>query len=231
MSQQITLAQLQAAMAQHQCTAEHVLAAGYTCPEYTAQQTAQAAPVALSGAFDLMSFAQTAAPTASGNRTPAWECSIEELRGRVIVRDLQTPGHKDELNAKLRLNLAPVYVDLGAYGTLPDGSPIVHFVVPRAQQAAAEQKLKSDVMSGLHDKALLDAAQRCKASAEKKAENRGKRAPVDAAAATAALAALESGALGGQIAVEAAPQVQVSAEAPTLQLNTADLGGLTLPVL
>ena len=157
--------------------------------------TTQVAAVA-SAAFNLMAFAQTAAPSAAREkRTPAWECGVEELRTRISIRDLQTPAKKDEANAKLRIQLAPQYVELSAYGTLPDGSPIVQFVVPRAAEEQARNKLLADVAAGVHDQALLKAAQACKVSAEKKKANAAKKVPQDSAAAEAAIAALENGAL------------------------------------
>lgn len=238
--QVITLAQLQAAMAANACTAEAVLAQ-YDCPEYIApvatvvEQPAAVAvatqptvetvaavidPAVVAG-FNIMAFAQTAVPAAgSERRTPAWECTIEELRERVNVRDLQTPGKKDELNAKLRLNLAPVYAELTAYGLTPEGTPITHFVVPRQHEEVAKAKMKADVMAGLHDAALLDAAQRCKASSEKKAANKLNKAPQDTAGALAALAALEAA---------QAPAVEVGVQAtPTMTLDQAAVADLGL---
>ena len=243
MKQVITLAQLNAAMVSNACTAEAILAQ-YDCPEYMAQTApvVAAAPVAAhvvaeavvtpvaaavvqsTAPFDLMSFAQTTVPAAgSEKRTPAWECDIVELRSRVIIRDLQTPQKRDEANAKLRINLAPVYVDLTAYGTTTspvDGSvaPIIHFVVPREHEEAAKAKIFADVQSGMHDVALKEAALKVKASAEKKAANRLIKAPQDTAAAMDALAALEA---------QSAPVVGLE------QAAIADLGlaGITLPVL
>lgn len=229
MKQVITLAQLQAAMQQYNCPAERVLAS-YDCPEYVAQQTATpalsvAASAATGGAFDIMSFAASAPVSASGERrTPAWEATIEDLRSRVIIRDVQTPNKKDEANAKLRIQLAPQYVDLAAYGTAPDGSKLVHFIVPRAYQAQAEAKLLADVQAGMHDAALKEAAEKCRQSAEKKKANKAKKAPVDAAAAAAALQALEAG-IGGGVSVE---QVAPVSQEPALDLG---LGGVVMPTL
>lgn len=235
MKQVISLAQLQAAMQQYNCTAEHVLAS-YDCPEYVAQQAAQQSTQvnvgvlgagAAGAAFDLMAFAAAAPVSASGERrTPAWEATIEELRSRVIIRDVQTPNKKDEANAKLRIQLAPQYVDLAAYGTAPDGGKLVHFIVPRAYQAQAEAKLLADVQAGMHDAALKEAAEKCRLSAEKKKANKAKKAPVDAAAAAAALQALEAG-IGGGVALEQ-PQVAPVTQEPTLDLG---LGGVVMPTL
>lgn len=237
MKQVITLAQLNATVAQGH-TVEAVLAS-YDCPEYVQAQAAaqvQAAPqVAVAGgggAFNLLAFAQTqVASASSAKRAPHWEVPVEELRKRVIIRDVQTPQKKDEANAKLRIQLAPQYVDLKAYGTMPDGSKIVHFVVPRAQEEAAKAKLLADVMSGMHDDALLAAAAACKGSAEKKKANASaKKAPQDAQMAADAIKALESATAptlavaGGGVSLE---QQLNMAVAPEQSL----LGGITLPTL
>lgn len=229
MKQVISLAQLQAAMQQYNCTAEHVLAS-YDCPEYVAQTanpTVSVTTAATGAAFNLMAFAAAAPVSSSGERrTPAWEATIEDLRSRVIIRDVQTPQKKDEANAKLRIQLAPQYVDLSAYGAAPDGSKLVHFIVPRAYQAQAEAKLLADVQAGMHDAALKEAAEKCRQSAEKKRANKAKKAPVDAAAAAAALQALEAG-IGGGVALEQ-PQVAPVTQEPTLDLG---LGGVVMPTL
>lgn len=240
MKQVITLAQLQGAMAQNGYTAEQILSQ-YDCPEYAQALAAQATPtVAVAGAvvgagaaFDLMAFAATKAPTAGRNdRVPAWEATIEDLRSRVIIRDVQTPNKKDEANAKLRIQLAPQYVGLSAYGTMQDGSPIVHFVVPRANEEQAKAKLLADVASGMHDVELKAAAEKCKLSSEKKKANalNKKKAPQDTQAAADALAALETASvapvvLGG---TEAAPlEAQFDAAMGGIQLG----GGIELPTL
>lgn len=228
MKQQISLAQLQGAMAQYNCTAEQVLAT-YDCPEYTASQvsvgTVNVATTA--AAFDLMAFAAAAPVSASGSakRCPAWEATIEDLRERVLVRDVQTPNKKDEANAKLRIQIAPQYVKLSAYGTNADGSEIVHFIVPRHLQAQAEAKLLADVKAGVHDAELKAAALRCKASSDKKAANKANKAPLDANAAQAALAALEA---GMNVQVQAAPVVAVE---PAVQALDLGLGGGVMPTL
>lgn len=215
-------------MAQYSCTAEQVLA-NYDCPEYAATQVSvgTVAPAA-EAAFDLMAFAAAAPVSASGSakRCPAWEATIEDLRERVLIRDVQTPNKKDEANAKLRIQIAPQYVKLSAYGTNADGSEIVHFIVPRHLQEQAEAKLLADVKAGVHDAELKAAALRCKASADKKAANKATKAPLDAGAAQAALAALEA---GMNMQVQEAPVVTAE-PAPALNLGLG-LDGVVMPTL
>lgn len=193
--------------------------------------TGEVVQTALPAGFDIMATLQgRVAAEKSGGREPNWAVSIEELRSRVTFRDGQPVGKKDESVRWLRPYLAPNPIAIETiYGTMPNGAPKNHFVVPAQNEEAAKDQLLQIALSGQWDELLLATAAEQK---KKKEENDKKpnKAPVDTAAADAALSELSTAAPMDQAAVGGLPQAGdlplSTAPAGNTQVSTGTLPGM-----
>lgn len=168
---------------------------------------------ALPAGFDLNSTLTGRLPSEKSTSRPKnYEVDIVELRSRVTFRDGQPPGQKDETVVWLRPYLSPNPVAVEEInGLQQDGAPKNHWVVPAQFEDAARDKIMELFASGMYDKQLLDVAELQKQKDIEKA-NAPTKAPVDQAAADAAL---------GELANAAPVTAPVAQELPAMPTGTA----------
>lgn len=184
-------------MAQPAATAP-VTAAPTAAVAQTAAPTTPAsnevAQVAAPAGFNLFAYAVHKEKAESSNaRKPAWECTVEELRERVTFRDVQAPSNRNSAEYHLRPFLSPKSLPLEeVLGADQHGNLINTIIVPAQYADAAKEKFIEQVVNqGYLDQILLRTAQEIKVAKEERAAA-PKKAPVDTAAADAALADLEA---------------------------------------
>lgn len=161
---------------------------------------------ALPPGFDLNSALAGRVPSEKSTSRPKnYEVSIEELRSRVTFRDGQPVGQKDATVVWLRPYLSPNTIAVEEInGVQEDGAPKNHWVVPAQFEDAARAEIMKLFASGMYDKQLLAVAEQQRQKDEEKA-NAPTKAPVDQAAADAAL---------GELAAAAPVQAPAAQELP-----------------
>lgn len=163
-------------------------------PAQVAPASNEVQQVALPTDFNLMAFATHKEKAESSSaRKPAWECTAEELRERVTFRDVQAPSNRNHAEYHLRPFLSPKSLPLEeVLGNDANGNPINTIIVPAEYaEGAKEQFLAQVVKPGYMDALLLRVAQEIKEAKEER-DAAPKKAPVDTAAADAALSDLEA---------------------------------------
>ncbi|QMP18268.1 hypothetical protein phiV141_11 [Vibrio phage phiV141] len=218
------------APAMAQATAATV-AAPVAAAQAPAPASNEVAQVAAPADFNIMAFAVHKEKAESSNaRKAPWECTVEELRERVTFRDVQAPSNRNSAEYHLRPFLSPKSLPLEeVLGADANGNAINTIIVPaQYADAAKEQFINTVVNAGYLDQILLRTAQELKVAKEER-DAAPKKAPVDTAAADAALADLEAAnvaqtapvaptaqvaPVAAPVAEQAVPQAQV---APTAQ--------------
>lgn len=168
---------------------------------------------ALPANFDLNATLTGRLPSEKSTARPKnYEVDIVELRSRVTFRDGQPPGQKDETVVWLRPYLSPNPVAVEEInGLQQDGAPKNHWVVAAQYEDAAREEIMKLFASGMYDKQLLDVAELQKQKDIEKA-NAPTKAPVDQAAADAAL---------GELANAAPVEAPAAQELPAMPTGTA----------
>lgn len=192
----------------------HGAVAGAGAVPHSAPVTAEVQQVALPQGFDLMQFAIHKEKAESSNaKTPVWELPIEDLRERVTFRDVQAPSNRNPAEYHLRPFLSPKSLALEAVlGTDAQGNPVNTIIVPTEySEAAKEDFMNRLVRPGYFDNLLLATAEELRL-AKLERDAAPKKAPVDTAAADAAMADLE--AMQGAGVPAGAPAGAVVGQAP-----------------
>lgn len=202
-------------------------AAPVAAPVAAAQAPAQAAPasnevaqVAAPADFNIMAFAVHKEKAESSNaRKAPWECTVEELRERVTFRDVQAPSNRNSAEYHLRPFLSPKSLPLEeVLGADANGNAINTIIVPaQYADAAKEQFINTVVNAGYLDQILLRTAQELKVAKEER-DAAPKKAPVDTAAADAALADLEAANVAQAAPVAGGVPTGIPAGVPTDQV-------------
>lgn len=175
---------------------------------------------ALPAGFDLNSTLTGRLPSEKSTARPKnYEVDITELRSRVTFRDGQPPGQKDETVVWLRPYLSPNPVAVEEInGLQQDGAPKNHWVVAAQYEDAARDEIMKLFASGMYDKQLLDVAELQKQKDIEKA-NAPTKAPVDQAAADAALGELANAAPVAAPAAQELPAMPTGAAVPQMPAN------------
>lgn len=223
-----------------------VPAAATTAQAPTAPATREVPQTAAPAGFDIMQYATCKVKAeSSSSRKPNWECTAAELRERVTFRDVQAVSKRNPAEYHLRPFLSPKSLELAPiFGENADG-PINTIVVPaELAEATKQQFIDRVVNSGALDSQLLEVAQQMKLDKEER-DAAPKKAPVNTAAADAALADLEATVnvpvqvgVTAQAAPVAAPaqaapaqQSFAPAQAPAMPAGIPTMPGSNIPTL